>query len=442
MRHLRVSPLSALLCLALTSFSRFAEANGRPPGTSDIRARDGAVEILSGTTFGLTISDNDGQTWKWVCEDAVGYGGSIDPDYEWSPTGGIFVAASEGLRISRDRCTFDRPPQFDRVVAVLTFGSDGALYVAANDDAESRIYRSTDEGRTFPQASTATPEFKDYDYWNSLEVAPSDAARVYLAGVRTSAIAPRVYLLYRSDNAAQTFTAMTLPTFAATADTEIQLAGVSRTNAQVLYVRVTAIAGGGDAIYRSADGGVTWAPVQGLPKPDPLRAFVVRRNGDVLVGTPTQGAFKSTDGINFTPVAGAPHLSCLSERADGTLFGCTQNYGTGNDGAGIMKSSDGVTWTPLLRYQDISGPQSCAAGTVQKDSCEVPVWCGVREQLGITSTVIDCPLIVPDGMPDGGMQPMPSSGGCCETGTSSSGVLLCGLTALVLAWRKRRPARS
>lgn len=434
-----------LLCLALAAAAVAsvspALANGRPPATSDVRPRDGTEEILAGTTFGVSLTDNGGQSWRWVCEDAVGYGGSYDPDYEWSPTGGIFVAAINGLRISRDRCTYDPPPAFDRLVAALAFGSDGALYVAANDDAESRIYRSTDEGKTFPQVSVAVPEFKDYDFWTSIEVAPSDPTRVYLAGVRFSSTQPRVYLLYRSTDAGKNFTAMTLPAFTPTMDSEIYLAGVSRTNPQVLYVRVTLVAGN-DVIYRSADGGATWSPTPVLAKPDSLRAFVIRRNGDILAGTPTQGAFKSTDGINFTPLAGAPHLGCLSERADGVLFGCTQNYGTGGDNAGIMKSSDGVAWTPVLRYQDIAGPQSCAAGTLQKDSCEISVWCGMREQLGISSTVIDCPLIIPDGMPDGGMQPGSSGGGCCDTGHSSPSLLLCGLTALVLAWRKRRPARS
>jgi hypothetical protein len=90
-----------------------------------------------------------------------------------------------------------------------------------------------------------------------------------------------------------------------------------------------------------------------------------------------------------------------------------------------------------MRYQDIAAPQSCAAGTTQKDSCEVEVWCGIREQLSITSNVINCPLIVPDGQYDAG-QPSKDSGGCCETNQRPPSLLLCGLTVLLLAWRKRR----
>lgn len=433
--------------LALVVAAAPASANGRPPATIDVRARSGGDELIAGTTFGLTFSANQGAAWSWTCEDAVGYGGTFDPDYEWSPTSGkLFATSFAGVRVTSDRCTFELGGPKDangmsRFVDAIAFGPDGALYAAADDNEGSRIYRSTDDGATFPQVSSATPAFRNYDTWTGIEVAPSDATRVYLAGLRVAVGQPRVHLLYRSTDSGATFTALPLPGFTGTDMTKIELAGVSHSNAQILYLRVTNVAAGGDAVYRSADGGNTWSAAPVLTSNDSLRAFVVRRNGQIFAGTPTAGAFRSTDGIAFTAVSGAPHLSCLSERADGTLFGCTQNYGTPNDGAGVMKSVDnGDTWTPLLRYQDIAAPQSCAAGTTQKDSCEVEVWCGIREQLSISSNVINCPAIVPDGVPaDGGLEPMPSSdGGCCETNQRPPSLLLVGLTIFLVAWRKRR----
>jgi hypothetical protein len=440
-----------LVSFALAASAQAAHANGRPPGTIDVKVRSGGTEIAAATSFGLVVSENDGTTWRWVCEANVGYGGTYDPDYEWSSTGKLLATSAESLRTSSDRCAYDLLPglllsgQNYRYISATTFGPDGALYAAASDDNDgmlgSKIYRSTNEGMTFPQVSTAAPAFKRYDAWQSIEVAPSDATRVYIAGIRAAANQPRVFLLYRSNDAAATFTPMTLTGITGLEPPGmqlIQIAGVSYTNPNVLYVRVTRDGGTmGDGIYRSADGGASWTKV--LSKPDVI-AFVVRRNGDVLAATPTEGAFKSTDGINFTPLAGAPHLNCLTERADGTLFGCTQNYGTGADNAGVMKSTDGIAWTSLLRYQDIEGPKACAVGTPQKDECEIEEWCGIREQLGIASTVINCPLIVPDGMPDAG-QPPSSSGGCCETNQTPPSLLLCGLTVVLLAWRKRRPRR-
>lgn len=434
-----LASLASLACsAALATLASPALANGRPPATVDVRPRSGGTQLVAGTTFGLTVSTNEGGSWQWVCEDAVGYGGTFDPDYEWSPTSGkLFATSFAGLRTSADSCAFELDTGLQgRYIAAIAFGSDGALYAAAND-MTSQIYRSTDDGKTFPRASAADPAFKAYDSWLSIEVAPSDPTRVYLAGIRVAAGKPTEFLLYRSIDAATNFRILPLPVFTPTMTSNIELAGVSYTNADILYVRVTNVAGGGDAIFRSADGGTTWSATPVLAKADSLRAFVVRRNGKVYAGTPTLGSFESTDGIAFTAVAGAPHLNCVSERADGVLFGCTQNYGTPNDGAGVMKSTDGVTWSSSMKYQDIAAPQSCAAGTTQKDSCEVEVWCGIREQLSITSTVINCPLIVPDGQYDAG-QPQKDAGGCCETNQRPPSLLLCGLTVLVLAWRKRR----
>ncbi len=438
---------TALLTIAVAP----ALANGRAPATMDVRPRSGSTEVMAGTTFGVSLSTDDTASWRWLCEGAVGYGGTYDPDYEWSPTGGLFATTYSGLTVSRDKCPFTpvpglptRAPNVNRFIANFTFGPDGALYAAANDDDGSKIYRSTDEGVTFPQVSQADPPFLDYDSWLSVEVAPSNASRVYLTGVRVKAGVPREFLLYRSNDAAANFTPMSttgITGLVPVGDQEVQVAGISYTNPDVLYVRVTDDGNvpGAHAIYRSADGGDTWTKV--LARADSLRAFVVRRNGEIIAGTPTLGAVKSTDGINFTELAGAPRLNCLSERADGVLFGCTQNYGADGDNAGVMKSTDGVTWTSALRYQDITAPVSCAAGTTQKDSCEVTEWCGIREQLSIASTAIDCPLVMPDGMPDAGMMPS-SSGGCCETGARPPSLLLIGLTMIFLAARKRRPARS
>jgi hypothetical protein len=267
---------------ALAALATPALANGRSPATIDVRTRSGSTQLVAATTFGLTVSSNEGGSWQWVCEDAVGYGGTFDPDYEWSPTSGkLFATSLGGLRTTADSCTFDLDTGLaGRYIAAIAFGADGALYAAANDST-SLIYRSTDDGETFPRVSQADPPFKRYDSWLSLEVAPSDPTRVYLAGIRVAAARPTEFLLYRSIDAATNFRILPLPTFTPTMNSNIELAGVSPTDADVVYVRVTAVAGGGDAIFRSADGGSSWSALPVLAKADSLRAFVVRRDGTV-----------------------------------------------------------------------------------------------------------------------------------------------------------------
>ena len=48
-----------------------------------------------------------------MCEAAVGYGGTFDPDYAYSPTGALFATTFNGLNVMRtagDSCTFAATP--------------------------------------------------------------------------------------------------------------------------------------------------------------------------------------------------------------------------------------------------------------------------------------------------------------------------------------------
>jgi hypothetical protein len=416
----------------LASTPLLAQANGRPPASIDLRI-DGS-DLLASTTFGVVISKNSGVDWRWTCESALGSGGVFDPDFEPSPISSAVVTTSlDGILLTRDDCTYSKTSLGNRFISTIAVASNGAIFAAASDAEGSKIYRSTDDGMTFPQSSTTA--FRNYDSWRSLEVAPSNASRVYATGIRLVFGMPKKYLLYRSSDAGLTFAEMQLTGITGTsANSVIFVAGISHTNPDVLYARVTEDNGtSGEALYRSDNAGDTWTPI--LSKPDSLYAFVVRRNGDLIAGTPASGSFRSINGgATFTPLIGAPHLSCLTESTDGTLYGCTQNYGTANDDAAVMKSTDGTTWSKVLRFQDIAGPVACAAGTVQKDTCEALEWCGVKEQLGISSTAIDC-----SAAPDAG-QPTATPGGCCDSDGRPQGLLLAGLTLFLLASRRRQSA--
>src|SRR5512140_1212794 len=153
-----------------------AGANGRPAATSTINFQQGnAQHIVAGMTFGLVISDDGGATWYWMCEKAVGYGGMFDPDYAYSPSGAIFATTFDGLKVMRDRCTFASTPPGMTFVSADELGPTGALYYAAADPNDSKIYKSTDDGMSFP--TSAMPGMNN-DWWDSLIVAPSDPMRV------------------------------------------------------------------------------------------------------------------------------------------------------------------------------------------------------------------------------------------------------------------------
>src|SRR5256885_575262 len=148
-----------LALLATLAASSVAQANGRPPGTSTIHfQRNHEDHILAGLTFGVIESTDNGQTWEWLCEDAVGYGGMFDPVYAWTDSGAILATTFHGLRVDRTGCDFELQPNTgncstapDAGLARCTFITtvtqlpDGTLFYGASDPNDAQIYKSTND---------------------------------------------------------------------------------------------------------------------------------------------------------------------------------------------------------------------------------------------------------------------------------------------------------
>jgi len=425
-------------------------ANGRPPQTSSISFRPGLEsEIVAGTSFGLLVSKDGGTTWRWMCEDALPYGGMYDPDYEVMNSGTFFATTFDGLKVNRDGCTFDltplapppkEPPDI-KFFSVTARASDNTYYAAAADPTDGKIYKSVDEGRNFTPLGTPG---ELGDWWQSLEVAPSDPMRLYLTGFRfvqvPDAGSTKELLFFTSTNGGMSWTPISLSAFTAMKNSTLEIAAVSRTNPLHVFARVTlednAIA---DGIYETTNGGGAWTKV--LSKNASI-TLVLRANGDVVAGTQTMGTFKRANGqTTWTELTTAPHPNCLVENAAGEVWACTQNYGTPGvpmDGYGIMKSTDLVTWTPVLKYQDITEPVTCPSDTLQYNKCDRPPlmggplgWCGLCEQLGCDPKRT-CVAEVD------GIDP-PKKEGCCDTGGGGPGALAVGgLIGIVLSRRRKR----
>ena len=460
----------ALLCVL--GWSAIAGANGRPAATSTINFQQGHPQnIAAGMTFGLILSSDGGATWKWMCEKAVGYGGMYDPIYSYSSSGALFATTFDGLKVMRDGCTFDSTPPGTTFVSRDTLGPTGKFYYAAADPADVKIYRSSDDGMTFP--TSAQPDTNLMDWWDSLVVAPSDPNRVYLSGYLLVAGNPKVFYLFKSTDGGATFTPMSTENIVTSVESAIDVVGVDPTNPDIVYVKANLQNGNtGDTVYKSTNGGgvagdaTAWTKI--LTMSDPFgMAFLVRSNGDLIAATQTSGTMRSTAGAACVDVASCawavptttpPHINCLQENpatlaTTHEVWACTHNYdspGIPGDGYGIMKTTDFVTWTPVMRFQDIQDVVQCPAGTAQHDQCVAPymaqpsVWCCLEEQLGITSTTVDCTganscdAFSSDGLTDGGLIAVQGPKGCCETGGSGAGALLLALGTGAMLYRSRR----
>ncbi|MDX2092630.1 MAG: MYXO-CTERM sorting domain-containing protein [Kofleriaceae bacterium] len=438
---MRTGVLAGLVVAAVASI---ASANGRDPNTSTLTFRRGMEEhIVAGMTFGMLQSHDSGETWHWMCEKAIRYGGNWDPDYAYSATGAIFATTYDGSLVNRDSCAFE-PVKGNTFISSIALGPDDAVFMAAShvatpstgDPGDARIYKSTDDGATFP---TSTSPGQVGDWWTSIEVAPSDAQRVYLAGYRLVGM-DRTQLLFKSTDGGTSFQPMNLTGITGTNRSDITIVGIHKTDPDKVYVRVTeqVLNAVSDAIFRTTNGGESWELIK---TENDYLAFLVRNNGDLLVAGKSVGLYASaaaSNGSAWTPIPGAPRIGCLVETTANVVWACTQNFGP--EGAGIMKTTDLTSWTKMLVYSEIEGPIDCPPGTLQHDLCVTErsemcasEWCCLRENFGIAADPTSCP--VPPPRDGAGIVP---EKGCCQAGPPGPSALLVGLGVGGVLLRRRR----
>jgi hypothetical protein len=385
--------LGGLLLVLLPSL---ALANGRAPSTSTINFRRGnESQIAAGMTFGVVYSNDNGATWSWSCEDAVGYGGNYDPDYAWTQSGALFATTFDGLKVNRDSCTYQRSPltqtegpcidnadpdtianncptsgftcAADGICEKLKFISstalapDGTIYVAASDPGDATIYKSTDDGMSFqPASSPGLP----MDWWQSVEVAPTDSNRVYLTGYRLMG-QNKTHLLFRSDNAGGLFSPMPTTGFSPLMSSSVvEIAGISKIAVggaaarDIIYVIVRLSDNTlSDALYRSIDGGQNWQKLKEMPN---TMSFVARASGELIIGTQAGGSFKAQE-------TGTATLPVFTEVLP--TIPCTEV-------PGVMVDDDGDPRTPPVLDPNMSN-YTCATGQgcVKADKTE----CGTAQ---------------------------------------------------------------
>src|SRR4051812_11435976 len=181
-RFVRPSPGVAFVVVlgaglgALPGLERAARANGRLPATASIRFRQGhESDVVAGLTFGMAISHDGGTTWHWVCDDAIGIGGGAHhPVYAFTPPGPPFSPTLNGLVEMRDGCTFSPAPSGKTFVSASAIGPDGAFYYGAAQTAgtsipaDFKIYKSVDDGMTFPDPQQPDPPTDTNVWWQSI----------------------------------------------------------------------------------------------------------------------------------------------------------------------------------------------------------------------------------------------------------------------------------
>lgn len=406
-----------------------ARADGAFPDSLGILLpADRSSDIVAVTNFGLLISSDDGETFRWVCEEAIGPYAS---PYQLGPPPDDRIVAVhyQGLSMSPDLgCTWlaaagpfetlnDVFPDPGDPLHVLAIGHAAP---AEGEPTTGALLESTDGALTFAPPLFFTPPGA---YLAGVEISRSAPDVVYLAMYGDP---PGHAVLLRSEDRGGAWERIDLTPLLGAPVARIIL--VHPEDPDLLYLRLQD-GGGTDqlAIYDHTTGEGRIA----LQLDFLMTAFLLRSDGAVIVAASDGTAFLSEDGAEtFDPWVGAPRFRALGER-DGVLYAVADNF---QDGFAVGRSRDlGETWEPLVRFDQIRGPLQC--GDIPA-TCAGP-WEGLKDLFGIDPTGDAGPGA------DGGTGASDPDCGCRAAGLprAPSGALLAGAALAASALRLTRRAR-
>lgn len=439
--------LAAGFALAsLAAAERNALANGRFPAASQlvVAPTDPSLLLLR-TTYGVLVSHDTGGAWDWICERAIGYGGSEDPSLALTSSKRIVAGTYEGLALSPDTgCgwSFYGDALVKKVIADVVVRPDapatafalGSTYAGANDAGaslyENRLFGSTDDGASWaPFGAAIAPDVIS----ETVEVAASDAQRIYVTAVRGAGATAQGLIFVSSDGGA-TWTERTVvgPSDTTSPDRLPYLSGVDPKNADRIYVRTDT----GEAtkpvsrLLVSDDAGQTFRVVFASK---PLLGFALNEDGSrVFVGSKDGLFTASRDDLAFTQRSPI-EIQCL-KRAGARLYACSSEVSAHF----IVGASDddGSTFAPVLHLDTVRGPIACAPEAAAA-RCGAD-WPPVRDTLGIDAG---------SDAGDAGPSPGGDHGRCgCRvpgapaggTGALGAGAALALAAAAAVAARRRR----
>ncbi|CAM3738260.1 hypothetical protein G4177_01275 [Corallococcus sp. ZKHCc1 1396] len=363
-----------------------AQAHAGLPETSNVTLRRGHPEdFFVGATFGAVISRDSGQTWRWVCPDAMGYGGWRPESFVWREQGELLAATGNALLRSKDgACSWSAHPGFKDtwVTGLAVHPTDDAVLYAAtgrSTAAKNGLFRSDDGGETW----RALPLQREGILFSSVRVSTAAPTTLYVSGSDST----RMYL-FRSDDAGETweeapqvFPALVRPfDFVVTATDPVDALGV--------WARVSAQ--GATHILHSTDGGRTFTDRSGSGIDDVFVNMDVSADGGTAWVSTYNSFFRSQAGGAFDKLTLPTGNACVT-RVGEVIYGCGSPWL--HDWSLARSHDEGTTWEPLFSLEDIQGSHQCPAGTPVRELCPSR-WPQLAETIG-------APLY-PDGIPDAG----------------------------------------
>ena len=420
-RHVGVA---LAVCLALASGR--ALANGRYPNADMLVVDPGdPSHLVMRTTFGTLVSRDGGQSWRWICEESIGY---VDGDPALTVlAGGRTLHAFLGSIVlsSDDACSYAAMP-FDaqgRFVVDVTLDSadPSHAWVLTSGFMGRREASMLDVSAAGTSVTVASSDFVPA----TLEVARSRPDRIYIVGFD----ADFQSTLLVTDDRGKSWVSRPITPYPLL---PMYLSAIDPNDPDTLYVRVDD--GPSDHLLVSHDAGQSFSDV--LTIGADMLGFALSPDGSrVAAGGPGDGLYvANTSDLTFARAAQVQSLRCLTW-TEGGLFACAQES---LDQWTVAVSSDlGQSFAPLWHVQDLV-PLECSAGSPVENTCP-RAWLDIASRIGAD-------LVPGQNDDDPVLQPIKRSGGSsCALGSSeSTGVPSLGLPALAVAallLRRRSPGR-
>lgn len=339
-----------VIAVALTCIAEGrAYANGRFPQAQAIVSVPGSngATLFLRATFGVLVSRDGGKTWQWVCERALGYEGTWDPPIAATRDGRLWVGLEGGLVSTVEGCEMKASADLaGETIKDLTVDARGETVwaITGAPGKKSFVWRSA--GDRFEKLAGL-----DDTNFMTIEVAPSNASRVYVSGQPYGTVRGR---LYRSDDGGKTLRGEANDR---EAEGPFFIAGVDPKDPNRVLVRHLHTTG--SDVLLTKDGGKTFASV--LSMKSAMFGFAKSEDGKTYwagSGLADHGIWRSTDRGEKWEQLARHGVLCLHATATG-LFVCENPFVLGAPAIGLS-TDEGKTVRSIASFGDVQGPVACA----------------------------------------------------------------------------------
>lgn len=430
--------LCAAFGVALGWFALPAHAHAPPLGARVLSPAGGGDEVIV-TNRGLVFRDPESGASRLLCNEALRITTAELPNVALLGDGGLLVASSSGLRLSRDEgCTWSDVGQMEttNTPALAADPNDRDTVVIASYDSDEPGLRVTHDAGASWTTIYATEEG---DFVHSLLISAADSATIYATVATYAPGVPPVHALLSTHDAGASWQRTTLPLNEK--DYLASVAAVSPTDADTLVLYTVANSPGLDParLLVSHDSGESFSVA--LERPE-IRGAGYAGDGRLWVAARDGLYGASADRSEFELTSVASELGCVLERA-GSLVVCGHYAGL-TEASGIGVSADGGgSFERWLDFENVDAAVECPAESLTSVLCARPWLDWEAEMSGLvppTSPGAYGPVGTP-GAASGGMpgvtppltppmvDPAPPEGSRGELGADAAAGAACSLEA-------------